>query len=236
MSIGNPFKALVLSACMAASGGCDSGAANSQQANAPEWRAPEARYKIDSARNRVWVLTLDGVALYDVKGEKRVAIVLPDWVQVGESYGCMPDLALGPAGEAVVTSNVLPRLWKIDAETLAVTVHPLALDADADKDVGFSALTYSAEEGAFFAMSDAHGSLWRIDRLLERAQKVELSEPIRGACALAARPRGVRQPVGRFAELCVRTPREIWDVGFAPSRRAAYVAARTGMDYDSCGL
>ncbi|TAK80322.1 MAG: hypothetical protein EPO20_29065 [Betaproteobacteria bacterium] len=235
MSIGNPAKAFLLAACLAASGGCDSGAAPSPESNPAEWRAPEARYRVDPARNRVWVLTLEGVALYDVKGSKRVAIPLPQWVAVGNAYGCMPDLALGPGGDAVVTSNVVPTLWKIDAETLAVTVHPLALDADTDKDVGFSALTYSAEQGAFFALSYAHGSLWRIDRQLERAQKIELSEPIRGACALAARPRGVRQPMGRFAELCVRTPREIWDVGFAPSRRSAYVTARTRVEYDSCG-
>ncbi len=236
MSNGNCAKAFLLAACLATSGGCDSGAAPSRVSNTPEWNAPDARYRVDAARHRVWVLTLDGVALYDMKGDKRAAIALPEWVQVGESYGCMPDLALGPRGEAVVTSNVLPTIWTIDPETLVVTVHPLALDADTDKDVGFSALAYSAEEGAFFALSYAHGSLWRIDRQFTRAQKIELSEPIRGACALAARPRGVRQPVGRFAELCVRTPREIWDVGFAPSRRSAYVTARTRTEYDSCGV
>jgi hypothetical protein len=242
MSNGNlaTAKTFFLAACMVASGGCDIGAAPSRETrfaeSAPEFRAPEARYQVDAARNRVWVLTEEGLALYDVKAPKRVAIPLPQWVAVGKEYGCLPDLALGPKGEAVVTSNVVPTLWKIDPETLAVAVHPLALDADMDKDVGFSGLTYSAEQGTFFAVSYEHGSLWRIDPPFTRAQKIELSEPIRGACGLAARPRGVRHPIGRFAELCVRTALEIWDIGFAPSRRSAYVTARTRTEYDSCGV
>jgi hypothetical protein len=242
MSKGNlaTAKTFFLAACMVASGGCDIGAAPSRETrfaeSVPEFRAPEARYQVDAVRNRVWVLTEEGLALYDVKAQTRVAIPLPEWVAVGKAYGCLPDLALGPKGEAVVTSNVVPTLWKIDPETLAVAVNPLALDTDMDKDLGFSGLTYSAEQGAFFAVSYEHGSLWRIDPPLTRAQKIELSEPIRGACGLAARPRGVRHPIGRFAELCVRTALEIWDIGFAPSRRAAFVTARAQADSDSCGL
>jgi len=153
-------------------------------AHSEEPRAPEVRYQIDSARNRIWVLTGDGVILYDVTTPKKMAISLPDWVVVDKAYGCLPDLALGPKGEAVVTSNVVPTLWAIHPETLAVTVHPLALDADTDNDVGFSGLAYSAEHGAFFAVSYAHGSLWRIDPLFTRARKIDLSEPVRTACGL----------------------------------------------------
>lgn len=83
-------------------------------------------------------------------------------------------IPLGPDGEAVVTSNVVPVLWRIDPETLAVSMHELALDADQDKNVGFSSLVYSAEHGAFFAMSDAQGSMWQIDRLLRNGRKLPL--------------------------------------------------------------
>ena len=78
----------------------------------------------------------------------------------------------GPKGEAVVTSNVVSTLWRIDPQTLAVTEHPLALDADAGRDVGFSSLIYSPRHAAYFAVSGAHGSVWRIDTRLQRAQKV----------------------------------------------------------------
>ena len=73
-----------------------------------------------------------------------------------------------------MTSNVLPVLWKIDPTTLAVSVHRVELDADTDKDVGFSGLVYSERNGAYFAVSELHGSLWRIDPLLRRAQKVSI--------------------------------------------------------------
>ncbi|OGA56104.1 MAG: hypothetical protein A3G81_14695 [Betaproteobacteria bacterium RIFCSPLOWO2_12_FULL_65_14] len=238
MSNGKPAtaRAIFLAACMLASGGCGIGAAPSQQTNiaslAPEPRAPEARYQVDAARNRIWVLTDDGVVLYDVKTPKKIAIPLPDWVLVGKTYGCLPDLALGPKGEAVVTSNVVPTLWRIDPETLAVSVHPLALDADTDKDVGFSGLAYSAEHGAFFAVSGAHGTLWRIDPLFTRARKIGLPEPIRNACWLGTRPRG-QQSIQRPAGLCVRTPEEVWDLHFAPSQRSAYIIP--GGD-GSCGI
>ena len=102
-----------------------------------------------------------------------------------------------------------------------MTVHPLVLDADTDKDVGFSALAYSAQHGAFIAASYAHGSLWRIDSLLERAQKISLSAPIREACGVAVRPRGSQSALSRLADVCVHTPHGGWSVILAPDWRSA---------------
>jgi hypothetical protein len=241
MSYGNlattAARAFLLAASIVSSGGCDLGAAPSQEAGdaslAPESRAPEVRYQVDRARNRIWVLTADGVSLYDVTKPKRTAISLPDWVWVGAKYGCLPDLALGPRGEAVVTSNIVPTLWTIHPETLAVTVHPLALDADTDKDVGFSGLAYSAEHAAYFAVSSLHGSLWRIDPLFTRAQKIALSEPMHKACGLAVRSRTAQQNTSRQVGLCVQTPREAWNIDLAPDQRSAYVRAGRNA---SCGI
>ena len=56
-----------------------------------------------------------------------------------------------------------------------MTVHAPALDAQADRDVGFSALGYSARHGAYFALGSTPGSLWRIDPLLRRAQQAPLA-------------------------------------------------------------
>ena len=115
---------------------------------------------------RAWQLTRDGV----MAGATSVSI--PGWILAEEPYACPPELAVGPKGEAVITSNVVPTLWRIDPETLAVTEHPIALDADRDRDVGFSRLAYSPRHGAYFAVSAAHGSLWRIDTQLQRAEKL----------------------------------------------------------------
>ena len=117
-----------------------------------------------------------GLFLEEARKPRR-GISLADWQWAAEPYACAPDIAIGPRGEAVVTSNVLPVLWKIDLETLAVTMHRLQLDADSDKDVGFSGLAYSAREGAYFAVSELHGSLWRIDPMLRRAQKFPPAHP-----------------------------------------------------------
>lgn len=204
--------AVSIAVLMVPLGGCDIDAAPQQTQASP---APKARYQVDAARNRVWLLSDEGVFLFEPSRPERIALSLPDWVWVGADYGCPPDLALGPRGEAVITSNVVPTLWRIDPDTLVVSVHRLALDADDDKDIGFSGLVYSREHAAFFAASHSHGSLWRIDPRLERAQKIPLSGGIPGACGLAVYARG----------LCARTAQGGWRVELAPHGRSAYVGA-----------
>lgn len=207
-------------------GGCGVGAAPEQAArtvhDGQELPLPKGRYQIDPERNRVWFLTHEGVFVYDFSRPERIALALPGWITVAASYGCLPDLALGPGGEAVVTSNIVPTLWRIDPDTLAVSVHSLVLDADTDKDVGFSGLAYSPQHGAFLAASYVHGSLWRIDPRLETAQKIPLSAPIPKACGLAVWSRSSQQTLMRLSDLCVRTPDGGWSVVFA--RGAAYVS------------
>src|SRR5262249_33609396 len=144
-------------------------------------------------RERVWRLTRDGVVVKNLHAMERTAVPIPGWTWVGEAWSCAPDLALGPRGEALVTSNVIPIVWKIDPETMAVTEHPLALDADTDKDFGFSGLTYSSEQDAYFAVSGTHGTLWKIDAQLTRAEKVALSGPIYSPCRVAPSGRAPSQ-------------------------------------------
>ena len=130
---------------------------------------------------RAWVLDEDGLILEEA-GKPSRAVPLAGWQWISTAYACAPDIAIGPRAQIVVTSNAVPTLWEIDPETLAVSVHPLQLDADNNKDFGFSGLVYSERDGAYFAVSDLGGSLWRIDPQLSRAQKIAL--PVRGACAL----------------------------------------------------
>ena len=177
--------------------------------------ADPLRYRAQPERAQAWVIDA-GELLLEQSGKPRRAITLPDWQWARQPYACAPDIALGPRGEVVVTSNVVPVLWKVDPETLKVSVHRLELDSDADKDVGFSALVYSERNGAYFAVSGLHGSLWRIDPLLRRAQKVGLSQSLRGACAVSVQ-RQERPSI--FSRLCVRGE----SVSLAPDQRSAYV-------------
>jgi hypothetical protein len=172
------------------------------------------RHQKDLSRNREWMLTPQGVTLFDSRARRTAAVIeLPQWVWAGESYLCPPDLALGPNGEALVSSNVVPSIWRIDPVSLQVTRHDLAVDSHVDKDVGFSGLTYAAELGVFLAVSE-FGALWRIDPLLRRAQEVKLDSPVRRACRL----------VFRRNVLCAHNGVRPWSIRLAPDLRSAYTA------------
>jgi hypothetical protein len=184
--------------------------------------ADPVRYRAQPERARTWVIEAGGLFV-EQAGKPRRAIELAGWQWAGESYACAPDIAIGPRGEVVVTSNVLPVLWKIDPETLAVSVHHLELDADTHKDVGFSSLVYSRRHDAYLAVSELTGALWRIDPLLRRAQKIALSEPVYGACGVSV-PRAERTSL--LSRLCLHGEKGSWLVAFAPDQRSAYVHTR----------
>ena len=187
------LQAFFLASVAALIGGCDINAASPQVPNAasvsPESQPPGVRYQVDLARNRVWSLSPEGVILRDRRApEKIVKLQLPHWQWASAPYARPPVFALGPRGEVLVTSNVLQTLWRIDPETLAVTEHPLALDADMDKDVGFSAIAYSSRHGAYYALSQTQGTIWKIDPLFRRAQNTPLAAPVVKTCGPAVRP------------------------------------------------
>jgi hypothetical protein len=173
-------------AALAGLAGCESSAETSS--------ARMLRYQVDATRDRSVWLTRDGVLIHSAV-EPGQAVSLPDWLWAGGPY-CPPDLALGPNGEAVITSNVVSTVWKVDPATLAVTVHPLALNADNDKDVGFAAIAYSAEQGAFIAYSETQRSLWKIDPDLKTAVKI--------APADFRRPRSAKARLTPCADLAQR--------------------------------
>ena len=183
---------------------------------------PLQRRLEDVARGRVWSLTRTGLELKQIGSDKSQFVELPDWAWAyPEFVGCMPDLTLGPRGDVIVTTNVAPMLWRVDAQSLAVTQHSLALSDDQDRDVGFTGLVYAAEQDAYFAVSAQHGSLWRIDAQLRKARKLMLSEPVRGACGVQVQPS--RQRVARLLGLCVRTANELRNVVVSPDQRSAYL-------------
>ena len=228
----NRIRAYSFVGLMAVTGGCDTSAALPakpvQASVAPQAKAPDARSQTDLTRNRVWLLTPEGVFFQDrALSEKLVRVEVPGWHWAGAPYGTLPDLALGPKGEVVITSDVLPTLWRIDPETLAVSEHALVLDADTDKDIGFSGLTYSSVQGVYFALSHGHGSLWRIDPMLKRGQKIPLSKPVQGAHGLTV-PRSDFPMRSEFlAGLCVSVPQGSWSIDLAPDQRSAYLRTAT---------
>jgi hypothetical protein len=176
------LQVLGLAVLTAVAGGCNVGAA--PESIKADYAAVKIRHQADELRGRIWVLTRSGVVVFDVNSPSRIhRVPLPGWMWVGEPYGCLPGLALGAKGEAVISSDVVSTLWRVDPETFEVSEHALALNADTDRDIGFSALRYSRENNAFFGVSALYGSVWRIDPLLGRAQKVAHATPIARVCS-----------------------------------------------------
>jgi hypothetical protein len=222
-NVGSP-RAVLLAGLIGALTGCDIGEPlphAAQGASAPASQAIQLRYQVDPARNRVWSLTEQGVFLHESATLKKVVLDLPAWQWAGAPYGCLPDLALGPKGEAVVSSDTLPSLWRIDPDSLAVSVHQPVVDGDGGKDVGFSALAYSPEHRAWFAMS-LEGSFWRIDPLFTRAEKIALAERLPQACGLAASSGSALLKPSRLTGLCLRTTKGTWVIDVSPDQRSAY--------------
>lgn len=156
--------------------------AQSSESNPSSYDRPDiARVRVDPGRGRTWRLTLEGILLQAPGRTQPVVVPLPGWLVAGPSDACAPDFAIGPRGEVVVTSNVIPTLWRIDPDTLAVSVHPLELDADAGRDIGFTSLRFSGAHGAYFAVSQVDGSVWKINSSLTRGEKVLADGPARQA-------------------------------------------------------
>lgn len=188
-----------------------------------EWYAARPhvlRAELDAARGRVLALHRDGVDIYDATSDEKVrSIPLPGWIWAGRTEACPPDFAVEPRGDVVVTSNVMPVLWRIDSGSLEVTRHDLAVEEQSGKDVGFSGLAYSARGNAFFAVGGLDGSLWSIDPSLVRAQRVALSASMPRACGVFVMS-GVSQ-AGSDA-LCVHTELGDWTVDLAPGNRTGH--------------
>lgn len=139
------------------------------------------RIRRDEARNRVWVLGLDGVRVYDA-GSKRIIrrIGLPNWSVA--RFICAPDMALDRSGSALVSSNVQARLWRIDADSFEVKEHDISLHGREQWDVGFGALAVGAN-GTLFALTATGGSLWKIDTATASASMIEHEGPPLRGCA-----------------------------------------------------
>jgi hypothetical protein len=138
--------------------------------------------RTDTARSRLWVLDATGLALYDSVNRRRLRHVeLPGLFLAGSDDLCPPDLAFDAAGTVFVSSDVLPIIWRVEPERFEVTRIELALDADQNKDVGFTGLSF-ASDGIVIAAGATFPSLWRIDLNRASASKIASYPPSAAAC------------------------------------------------------
>ncbi len=119
----------------------------------------------DLARNRLWVLTLKEVRIYNTAatGKRLIRkIALPTWSVVDFRNVCMPDMVLDRAGSAFISSNGQARLLRIDADRFALEDYAISFQAREGLDIGFGALAFAAD-GTLFARTTPGGLLWKID-------------------------------------------------------------------------
>ena len=142
--------------------------------------------RVDLAHNRRWVLREHALSVYDhLNGRRLRHIILPDWVVAAPMDACAPDLVLDASGAALVSSNVLPVLWRIDPQRFQITRIGLALDADTDKDFGFAGLSFDGD-GILIAAASTFASVWRIDIRAASATKIGSFPASTRACHPAA--------------------------------------------------
>jgi hypothetical protein len=123
--------------------------------------AEAIRARVDAARERLWVLTLDHVDVYDTASRRPLGRVeLPSGSMA--DFVCPPDLVLNDAGVAFVSNNVQPILLEIDITARRIREHHLATISPKQWEVGFGRLAFGPD-GTLFAVSAAGRTVWRID-------------------------------------------------------------------------
>lgn len=128
--------------------------------------------RADPARNRLWVLDPSGLTLHDgLSGRRLRHVPLPGLFLAAGDRVCRPDIAFDAAGTVYVSSDVLPVIWRVDPQQFEAARIEIALDTDADKDVGFTGLSF-AGDGIVVAAGTTFASIWRIDLNAARASKV----------------------------------------------------------------
>jgi hypothetical protein len=144
------------------------------------------RAKLDTAGGTIWALHADGIDVHDATSDERIrSIRLPGWIWAADPGACPPDFLVAPDGDVLVTSNVVPVIWRIDAARFEVTRHDVDVEDHRDRDIGFAGL--AARDGAWLAVGAHDNSLWRIDSSLTRAKAVGVSSPMPGTCGVSDR-------------------------------------------------
>ena len=180
------------------------------------------RVKVDTARNRLWVLSLEHVYVYDINAKQLIRrVALPAWSVAG--IKCSPDMILDRSGSAFISSNAEPRLWKIDAEDFSIKEHAIRLHGREDWDTGFGALTFAAD-GTLFALTAHGGSLWRIDMGKSSANQVALSERVLNTCALMTPRETVQGARERTVVLCAAAETDPRRIVISPDLTRASVS------------
>jgi hypothetical protein len=146
------------------------------------------RAELDTAGGTIWALHADGIDVHDATRDEKVrSIRLPGWIWAAHPEVCPPDFIVTPNRDVLVTSNVVPAIWRIDPASFEVHRYDVSVEDHADRDIGFSGLAYVADDGSVLAVGALDNRLWRIDPSLMRATVVGRFPPLPGTCGVSDR-------------------------------------------------
>jgi hypothetical protein len=169
----------LLSACDSATGLRES-PGRDMTSTGTKWHWDALRVKVDSTRNRRWVLDLKFVDVYDKRTDNLIKrIDLPPWTVA--DFVCPPDIAFDRTGTAYISHNVEPKLWQIDPDTFLLKEHRLRLLQRESLDIGLTKLRFSAD-GTLFAGASLGGLQWRIDLESATGQPVDVLGSVMDEC------------------------------------------------------
>ena len=115
----------------------------------------------DPARFRRWSLGDEGLQVSEL-GAPPQRVHLEQWLAAQPWHACAPGLLVRRDGSAVVSTNVIPRLYVIDARTFEATVHEIAIAGNPRIETGFTDLR-EGPPGLLHARSSLDYSMWSID-------------------------------------------------------------------------
>lgn len=98
------------------------------------------------------------------------AVPLAGWIEAVPPHATPPGCVVEARGTVLVSSNIVPELWRIDPATGAVERVSIRLLDQPARDIGFSELEL-ADAGGLRAKSSIDGTRWRIDLKARTAKK-----------------------------------------------------------------
>ena len=178
------------------------------------------RIRRDAVRNRIWLLGLDNVRVYDGQTKQLIrTIALPGWSVA--RFACDPDMVLDASGSAIVSSNVQSRLWRIDGGTFELSEHSITLEGRERWDVGFGALAVNAD-GTVLALTSVSESLWAIDLGKGSARVFAPAGAVLNLCS--PRMRSSREVVSGLGDFTNFVPAAGSDYALAPVGAESHAA------------
>jgi len=96
---------------------------------------------------------------------------LSGWIEVADPHAAPPGV-LVEQGEIVISSNIVPDLWRLRAGTGRFERVPITVEPTQVRDIGFTMLRRAAD-GSIHARHSIDASLWRIDLEQGHARRLD---------------------------------------------------------------